>query len=61
MSLHIGEMTSQVSVEGVPPVAGAPAGEGKAPPPWEQLDRHRRLTEVQHDAERRTAGEGFDG
>lgn len=59
MSLHIGEVTSTVNVEGVPPAGGAAAA--KAPPPWELIEKHRAMSEVVRDDARRTAAEGFDG
>jgi hypothetical protein len=60
MSLHIGEVTSAVSVEGVPAASAASAGAGPVPP-WELRERHRRLSEELRDEAQRTAGEGFDG
>ncbi len=61
MSLHIGEITSQVTVEGTPGGQNPAAGGGDKPQPWDLLESHRRLTERDHDDRRRTAGEGFDG
>jgi hypothetical protein len=60
MSLHIGEVTSAVSVEGVPAATADPAGAGPVPP-WELRELHRRLSEDLCDEAQRTAGEGFDG
>ena len=60
MSLHIGEVTSAVSVEGVPAASAASARAGPAPP-WELRERHRLLSEELRDEAQRTAGEGFDG
>jgi hypothetical protein len=62
MSLHVGEVTSQVEVHGTPGAGGNAAGSGSpGPPVWEQRERHRELTEDEHESCRRTAGEGFDG
>lgn len=62
MSLHVGEVTSQVEVLGTPGAAGIPAAAGSASPPiWEQRERHRELAEDERGSCRRTAGEGFDG
>jgi hypothetical protein len=62
MSLHVGEVTSQVDVHGTPGAGGTPAGPGgSAPPIWEQRDRHRQLAEDEQESCWRTAGEGFDG
>jgi hypothetical protein len=62
MSLHVGEVTSQVEVHGTPGAGGIPAGPGSPSPPiWEQQERHRELAEDEHESRRRTAGEGFDG
>jgi hypothetical protein len=59
MSLHIGEVTSQVDVQGV----GAPAaqgGGGAKAPIWLERERHRRLVEDEAERRARVAGEGFD-
>lgn len=62
MSLHVGEVTSQVEVHGTPGAGGVPAAPGSASPPiWEQRERHRQLAEDERESGRRTAGEGFDG
>ena len=62
MSLHVGEVTSQVEVQGTPGAAGTPAASGGASPPaWELRERHRELAEDERESGRRTAGEGFDG
>jgi hypothetical protein len=62
MSLHVGEVTSQVELHGTPGASGTPAAPGSAGPPiWEQRERHRELTEAERESCRRTAGEGFDG
>ncbi len=62
MSLHVGEVTSQVEVQGTAGAGGVPAASGSPSPPiWEQRDHHRELTEDEHESRRRTAGEGFDG
>jgi hypothetical protein len=62
MSLHVGEVTSQVEVNGTPGAGGAPAAPGSpGPPVWEQRERHRELAEDERESRRRTAGEGFDG
>ena len=62
MSLHVGEVTSEVEVHGTPGAGGAPTASGSASPPiWEQRERHRELAEDECESRRRTAGEGFDG
>ena len=61
MSLHVGEVTSQVEVHGTPGAGEAPAASGASPPIWEQRERHRELAEDERESCRRTAGEGFDG
>lgn len=62
MSVHIGDISSQVTVQGAPgsPAAG-PTGPDGGQQPWDLLERHRRLVEHDDDDRRRTAGEGFDG
>ena len=61
MSLHVGEVTSQVEVHGTRR-RGITAASGSASPPvWEQRQRHRELAEDERESCRRTAGEGFDG
>ena len=62
MSLHVGEVTSQVEVHGTPGAGGIAAAPGPAQPPiWEQRERHRLLAEDECESHSRTAGEGFDG
>jgi hypothetical protein len=62
MSLHVGEVTSQVEVQGTPGAGGSTAASGSPNPPvWEQRERHRELAEDERESRRRTAGEGFDG
>ena len=62
MSVHVGEVTSQVEVHGSPGADGTAAGPGgPRPPVWEERERHRELTEDEHESRCRTAGEGFDG
>lgn len=61
MSVHIGDISSQVTVTGAPgapPVAGTESADKQ---PWDLLERHRRLAEKDQEDQRRTAGEGFDG
>ena len=61
MSVHIGDINSQVTVAGAPgtpPAAESGSGDKQ---PWDLLERHRRLSEKDQDDRRRTAGEGFDG
>jgi hypothetical protein len=62
MSVHIGDINSQVTVAGAPGTApvSAPGGDQRQQP-WDLLERHRRLTEKDKDDRRRTAGDGFDG
>ena len=60
MTLHVGELTSQVDVQGVAG-ATAPPGGDKKPSPWEERERHRRLAEEERERRARVAGEGFDG
>jgi len=62
MSLHVGEVTSQVEVHGTPGAAGLDAAPDPIRAPvWEQRERHRELAEAERESGRRTAGEGFDG
>jgi hypothetical protein len=62
MSLHVGEVTSQVEVHGAPGAGGIPAAaDSPGPPVWEQRERHCELAEHERESCRRTAGEGFDG
>jgi hypothetical protein len=62
MSIHIGDISSEVMVEGPPPTAGTAAGAGReVQQPWDLRERHHRLTAEDHELQRRTAGEGFDG
>lgn len=61
MSIHVGELTSQVEVTGV--AAGAPqtAGQATKPPEWQQRQRFADLAEEQVRSRARTAAGGFDG
>ncbi len=62
MSVHIGDVTSQVTIEG-PAANGAP-GAGDRPEAvqaWDLRIRHRRLCEQERDLLRRTSLDGFDG
>jgi hypothetical protein len=62
MSLHVGEVTSQVEVHGTPGASGtAAASDSASPPIWEQRERHRELAEDERESCRRITGEGFDG
>jgi hypothetical protein len=62
MSLHIGDLTSQVTVEGSPPTLTPPASEAAQPTQsWDKVELHRRLTHEVRELRRRTSGEGFDG
>lgn len=62
MSLHVGEVTSQVEMHGSPDAGGIPsAADSPRQPSWEQRERHRELAEDERESCRRTAGEGFDG
>jgi hypothetical protein len=63
MSLHIGELTSQVNVSGTPPASGSAESDEAARPmqPWDRLEQHLALAHEERSIERRTAGEGFDG
>ena len=59
MSLHIGEVTSQVEVHGTPGAGGSTAASGSpSPPVWELRERHRELAEDERESRRRTAGRG---
>jgi len=62
MTVSVGEMTSQVEVQG-PPAAGAGGapGTGALAPSWQEREKHDRSV-AQHRRDRdRIAGEGFDG
>lgn len=62
MSVHIGDINSEVTVAGTPGSAPVTSSEGDAKKqPWDLLEQHRALVEKDHDERRRTAGEGFDG
>lgn len=62
MSLHVGEVTSQVEVHGTPGAGEVLAASSSATQPiWEQRERHRELAEDERESRRRIAGEGFDG
>jgi hypothetical protein len=65
MSVHIGEINSQVDVQGAPGgaagQAGLTSGDGAGVPVWEARERHRRLLEDEQRRRARLAGEGFDG
>ncbi|KRF46284.1 hypothetical protein [Terrabacter sp. Soil810] len=62
MSLHIGDITSEVRVEGPVPTGGPPAGGAQQPAqPWDLIERHRLLDEEMSNLRRRTDSEGFDG
>jgi hypothetical protein len=61
MTVHVGELTSQVEVTGV---GGGQQGEDRAagkPPSWAERQRFADLAEECEQARARTAGGGFDG
>jgi hypothetical protein len=62
VSLHIGDISSEVRVEGPVPTGGPAASATKdVVQPWDLRERHRRLTEDDRELRRRTDSEGFDG
>jgi hypothetical protein len=65
MTVRVGELSSQVEVQGGGaggPGAGGDGGTG-APllPGWAERERHRRLVEAERRDRERVAGEGFGG
>jgi len=61
MSVHVGELTSQVEVAGVP-AAGRPAADGPGRSPgWAERQRFADLAEECELDRARTDGGGFDG
>jgi hypothetical protein len=60
MTVHVGELATQVEVQGVapPPAPGAAAARPKA---WDEWQRHRELAEELAAVRARTSGGGFDG
>ncbi|TYB64797.1 hypothetical protein FXF51_20300 [Nonomuraea sp. PA05] len=60
MTVHVAELTSQVELTGVPPVAQAPAGAPARTPGWHEAQRFAELAEERHRDRARTAGGGFD-
>ena len=60
MTVHVGELATQVEVQGVvpPPEPGAAAARPKV---WDERQRHRELTDELAAQRARTAGGGFDG
>jgi hypothetical protein len=64
MTVTVGELTSQVDVQGAPGAAapgGPSAGGGSLQPTWTEREKHDRLA-TQHERDRcRVAGDGFDG
>jgi hypothetical protein len=61
MTVHVGELTSQVEMAGVAAAAGAPAGPPARPPGWQEAQRFAELAEDRERARARTAAGGFDG
>lgn len=57
MTVHIGELSTEVEVQGV---GGSPASPTR-PPGWDERQRHRDLAEDEARSVARTAGGGFDG
>lgn len=62
MSIHIGEVTSEVEVRG----SAAAGGGGASPAPslqpgWDEQARHRRVLVEERRERCRTDGAGFDG
>jgi hypothetical protein len=60
MTVHVGEVSTQVEVQGVGGPPAAPAAPSR-PPGWDERQRHRDLAEEQARSLARTAGGGFDG
>ena len=62
MTVHVGEVISQVDIQ--PPAAATspPATDGATlAPSWAERERHRRLAEDERRARERVAGDRFDG
>ena len=60
MSVHVGEIASQVEVQGVAPPP-EPGGAAARPKAWDERQRHRELCDELAALRARTAGGGFDG
>ncbi|MEV1319956.1 hypothetical protein AB0J14_28195 [Micromonospora arborensis] len=58
MAVHVGEVTSQVEVQGM--AGSAPVGRDH-PSVWERHEQYRRQAEEEEGRRARVAGEGFDG
>lgn len=62
MTVHVGELTSEVQVQGAP-AAGAAAGgaSGSEQPTWEERTRMARMMDERCREQNRTTAERFDG
>ncbi|SHN83716.1 hypothetical protein SAMN05660350_03475 [Geodermatophilus obscurus] len=60
MTVHVGEVSSSVELQGVPGQRPAPAAPDR-PAGWDERQRHRELAEEEARLRARTAGGGFDG
>jgi hypothetical protein len=60
MTVHVGELTSQVELTGVPAATPGPAAAPAKPPGWQEAQRFAELAEDRERDRARTAGGGFD-
>ncbi|WP_138760652.1 hypothetical protein [Modestobacter altitudinis] len=60
MTVHVGEVSSEVDVQGMGS-PGTAAAQAPRPKPWDEQQRHRELAEEHLHDRARTAGGGFDG
>jgi hypothetical protein len=58
--VHVGELDTQVEVQGVGP-SSAPGAAAAKPKAWDERQRYRELCEELAAVRARTAGGGFDG
>jgi hypothetical protein len=60
VTVHVGEVSSEVEVSGMA-APGAAAAAPARPKPWDERQRYRELAEDEQRDRARTAGGGFDG
>ncbi|WP_250037766.1 hypothetical protein [Paractinoplanes maris] len=60
MTVHVGELTSQVELTGVPAATSGSAAQPAEPPGWVKAQRFAELAEERERDRARTAGGGFD-